>query len=275
MSLAPVSPEESAMILVTFCISFPLSTHWNMSASTDIQWNVELSLSAGQKSQLTDARKHMISVNQAPLPKLKILSQHGPCYTFKLWSWIKQLCRNWLLEKCQVQFCVGWTNWSQRQPGRHGKWVISQDREWGLKCRFEGCSVSWEFRSSWSIIDYPWTQSQERGFYALNNDCLLLGAFRWNVNVFIWKFYYLFQHNLSLSPSPHCSLPLSLSLLPSPIYILYLSWSLPHEWWYGFSAGLRQYLISLHGDLMASFIILKLPNSLPSPHFQIRICLLL
>ena len=181
----------------------------------------------------------MISVNQAQLPKLKILSQHGPCYTFKLWSWIKQLRRNWLLEKCQVQFCFGWTKRSQHQPRAMESGYISQDREWGQKCRFKGCSVSWEFQSSWWIVDYPWTQSQKRGFYTLNADCLLLGVFQWNVNIFIWKFYYLFGI-ISLSPPlPNCSLPLSLSLLPSPIYILYLSWSLPHEWWYGFSAGLQ------------------------------------
>ena len=56
-------------------------------------------------------------------------------------------------------------------------------------------------------------------------------CFHMEILLFIW-------HNLSLSPSPPLLSP-SVPLLPSPIYILYLSWSLPHEWWYGFSAGLQ------------------------------------
>lgn len=155
----------------------------------------------------------------------------------------------------------------------HGKWVISQDREWGLKCRFEGFSVSWKFRSSWSTVDYPWTQSQKRGFYTLNADCLLWGVFWWNVNVFIWKFYYLFGI-ISLSPPlPHCSLPLSPSFPLLFISFTFHGVCLMNDGM-AFLQDSRQYLISLHRDLVASLIILKLPNSLP-PHFQIRACLLL
>lgn len=155
----------------------------------------------------------------------------------------------------------------------HGKWVISQDREWGLKRRFEGCCVSWEFQSSWSIVDYPWTQSQKRGFYTLNAGCLLLGVFRWNVNVFIWKFYYLFGIISLFPPLPHCSLLLSLSFPLLFISFTFHGVCLMNDGM-AFLQDSRQYLISLHRDLAASFIILKLPNSLP-PHFQIRACLLL
>ena len=45
------------------------------------------------------------------------------------------------------------------------------------------------------------------------------------------NYYTVYRHTVVSGDTVNalCSLPLSLSLLPSPIYILYLSWSLPHE----------------------------------------------